>query len=812
MARTNLGPESSRFVGRQRELAALRATLEEARVVTIVGPPGIGKTRLALRCARVELDARDEVWVVDAQGAQRPGALAARSAEVLGIANDSVARRLAEGGRVLFVIDDVDDDAKTCAALVREIARAAAHARVIVAARSAMRVEGEHRFELGPLGDDGVRLFVERARAVRRAYAPSRAKLRTVAAIVKRLDGNPLAIELAAARLTALSEEQILEMIDETVHGASVLEGAIASSWKQLARVEREALAAFSVFEGGFTLEGARAVLRTSVATALARVEALRERSLVHADEATGALRFGLYESIAIFARKRLTARAEIERRHAAWCIAAGSRWAREVVREGSTDARACLAAERRNLEAIVARAPASENALAALVALDALVVTTGPLAAHAVALDRALARRGSHPLGAAAFLARGYARVRLGEEGARSDLLRARDLARRARDDVTYGRAVVEIGVESSRRGAIDDATYAYEEARRVFHQARERVLEGVTLGHLAVVRHRGGDLDGALAHLEAQMRIARPDDLATRASLEVHLGGNRHERGDLTEARTHYRRALALARRAGALRQEAVARAALGLVHWERGDLERSRAMHERAVVAARALGDRAYEGLCLASLAGVETSAGRLARAERILDDGAALALAVDNARVRGAIDIYRAMLLFARGARTRDARRADELARRARREVARVAADPRAVSEDVRVALRIARARFEGLADDAASELAVDRDGRWFRFSGGKDVSLVRHRVLARLLLALAEHRLRSPGAALSTFDLLAAGWPGQTIAPLAGANRVYVALTALRRLGLRTAIVRANDGYMLDRDVRVAIGR
>src|SRR4051812_27462963 len=180
MRKTNLGPEPSRFVGRQREIAALRETLEEARVVTIVGPPGIGKTRLALRCARLERDGRDEVWIVDANGASRAGALAARAAEVLGIedAEDparAVARRVADGGRVLLIIDDVDGEAKAGAALVRAIVRTAEDARVIVAARAALRVEGEHRFELGPLGDDAVRLFVDRARAVRRGYAPSRA-------------------------------------------------------------------------------------------------------------------------------------------------------------------------------------------------------------------------------------------------------------------------------------------------------------------------------------------------------------------------------------------------------------------------------------------------------------------------------------------------------------------------------------------------------------------------------------------------------------------------------------------------------------
>jgi hypothetical protein len=455
------------------------------------------------------------------------------------------------------------------------------------------------------------------------------------------------------------------------------------------------------------------------------------------------------------------------------------------------------LLEERENLGRVAGRATAA--ALAALVALDPAISAAGPLAPYVAQLDVALrrARRVPMHLRAEALLARGKARVVCAMPGGEADLAKA---ARLTRDPVLVGRCTMELGVAAMRAGKLARAFAHYHAARASFAEAGAARPEAEALAQMGLVLYRQGCLDDARASYERAIALSEGRDLAIAATLRVRLGAVHHERGELARARADYRRALVLARRARWRRHEAVALAALGLLAWEMHDTNAARVLHERAILAARALGDRAYEGICLASLGALEATCGRFLRGERRLERARALVAAGGDLHLSRAIGLYAAI---ADGARARkDPDRAAAL--RARAEHALVEADD-GVGEDVRFARRMLRVELGGEA------LTVHASGAWFRAPGA-------HRKVSlgvgpsRILATLAERHQISPGAPVGTFDLVTAGWPDEAVAPLAGANRVYVAIASLRKLGLERFLVRTKDGYALDPGARVEVVR
>ena len=848
--RTNLPAQRSSFIGRKRALETLRALLRRGRLVTLVGAPGVGKTRLALQhalaCAAKKAYPGG-VWLVDARAVRSGTDLATAVAGTLGLevpprsrVEVIVGRRLAERGALLLVLDEFDHAVSRAASTVDAWHAVAPEARFLVTSCAPLSIDGEQRMELGPLElgptREAVGLFVERARSLRAGYAPGAAARRAIEEIVRRLDGNPLAIELAAARLSTVSERELLAWLprawsDDGARASheTPLHRAIARSWELLAARERRALAALSVFSGGFTLDAAARVLAGGRATpaALQVLQALREKSLVHVVETRAhTTRFGVYESIAAFVRAKLRALGlakEAERKHAAYFVPAAEAWA-TAVRDGSAAAMDELTVERENLAAVVRRGlgprathAAHVEALRVLVAEQARVLATGPLAPYLARLDAAIERAGLHApsaLRVLSLLARGRTRVLSGLAQGSVDIERALAGARRLGDPVLTGQCLLELAESHRRRGCLEEAYASAADARAHFVRAESREMVGMALGQLGFLRYQQGRFDDALAHFAEQAAFL-PTDLALLSAYHARVGGVYHDRGAFLAAREEYMRALVLARRARSRRREATALAVLGLLHWEMGRHAKARTFHERAIAVVHEHGDRAYEGICHASLGGLEAATGNFARSARLLDHARRLVGSQGSALVLAAVELYGAMLLLARATRMaeREPSSAAELRARARAQIVAAAAQREHVGDDVRVALRVLRTAFgEDVATARAPDcLVVDPRGASFRAPGGPAVSLARKRTLARLLVALSEHRLRAPGTSLTTFALVEAAWPGENVAALAGPNRVYVALNALRKLGLKNVITRVGDGYALDPNVRLAWG-
>jgi predicted ATPase/DNA-binding SARP family transcriptional activator len=336
----NLPRQLTSFVGRERERADIACLLGRARLVTLTGPGGCGKTRLALEAAADALpELRDGAWFVDLAGLSDPALVAQAAALAVGVpipasrsAQEALVAHLATR-EALVVLDNCEHLIDACACLAEEVLCASPGVRILATSREPLRCADEVAWRVPSLAE-AERLFCERAAAARPGVDPAD-DTGAVEAICRRLDGMPLAIELAAARAAVLSFDQIAARLGESldVLGAGrrtaltrqqTLRATIDWSHDLLTGEERILFRRLAVFAGGFTLEAAEvvcaggAIARRRVVDLLAR---LVEKSLVVAEDE----RFRLLDTVRQYAAERLEAAAErdtVGLRHLDWCLA----------------------------------------------------------------------------------------------------------------------------------------------------------------------------------------------------------------------------------------------------------------------------------------------------------------------------------------------------------------------------------------------------------------------------------------------------------------------------------------------------------
>ncbi len=344
----NLPSSVSSFVGRAGELAEVAELLSAHRLVTLTGPGGCGKTRLALEAAAdAAADRSGGVWLVELSGLADPDLLADSLLGALDVgeapgvaALDRVAGYLRDR-RALVLFDTCEHLIDAAAAVAERLLESCPDVAVLATSREPLGVGGETTWRVPPLGpDDAVGLFLERARQSRPNFSVDGSNLDAVAGVCRRLDGIPLAIELAAARVRALSVERILAGLGDRFRllaGGSrtalprqqTLQASIEWSHDLLSAPERVAFRRLSVFAGAFDLDAAEAVIAGGVVAAVDALDllvALVTKSLVQADEdAGGEVRYRLLDSIRHFGRDRLVDDGEIDEvrdRHLGWMLA----------------------------------------------------------------------------------------------------------------------------------------------------------------------------------------------------------------------------------------------------------------------------------------------------------------------------------------------------------------------------------------------------------------------------------------------------------------------------------------------------------
>jgi len=340
----NLPAEATSFIGRRRELAELRKKLASARVVSLVGPGGVGKTRLAIRAAtNLARGFRNGAWLVELAEVRDSALVGNAVMAALDLRDQAATEPLAllrsylADKELLLVLDNCEHLLEGVSELVNEVVRAAPGLRVIATSREPLDVPGEHLVPIPPLelptadGDrlgqnEAVMLFVERA-AASGTFELTASNQSSVADVCRRLDGLPLAIELAAVRTRALSVEQILERLSDRfsllVGGGraalprhQTLQTTIEWSHDLLSASERTLLRRLCVFAGRFTLEDVEGICASDqlpAASVLDSLSSLVDRSLVIKEDARGQACYRLHETMREYAALKLREASEDE-------------------------------------------------------------------------------------------------------------------------------------------------------------------------------------------------------------------------------------------------------------------------------------------------------------------------------------------------------------------------------------------------------------------------------------------------------------------------------------------------------------------
>ncbi|MCZ2439548.1 MAG: tetratricopeptide repeat protein [Burkholderiales bacterium] len=629
LARTpsNLPQALNRFVGRERELAEARELLARSRLLTLLGMGGMGKSRLSLQLAATLLDEYpDGVWLVElaplVDGARVPQVLAG----VLGLAEER-GRSLTETllhwvreRRLLIVLDNCEHVLHACAELAKQLLQAAAGVRLLASSRDTLKIAGETVYPVPALSvpapsdvdgrtspaallrHEGVQLFVERARAVQPAFALEAGNVAAVAAVCRTLDGIPLALELAAARVRTLSVQAIsrrlvdrfalLKTDDRTVLPRQrTLRALIDWSHELLSEPECLLFARLAVFAGGWTLESAEAVTAGNglqEAEVLDLLGRLVEKSLVVL--APGGERYLMLDTVHAYAAEKLDASGDAtatRRRHVEHFL----RFAAESPQKLSGPEQAawlhCLDAERDNL-----------------------------LAAHVACGRDAACRDAGLEL---VFVLKAYWRTRgLLELGHRVTL---EALARTRAEERDFGRCRVlcDAGQLCCFLGRFEEARRHLEESRAIAHELGDAgrisaVMQPLGMAYLAL-----GDRAAAQALYEATLRVhdeaanPRVTMVASNSLAQLHRAN-----GDFDAAGPLYARVIALARTMGDHESMAIGLLNQAMMTITRGDTASARGMLAEVREIARTMDSEPVAQSLLEVLAGLAAAEGDGARA--------------------------------------------------------------------------------------------------------------------------------------------------------------------------------------------------
>jgi predicted ATPase/class 3 adenylate cyclase len=646
---TNLPAQPTPLVGRSRELEAVRTLLlgENTRMVTLTGPGGTGKTRLALQVSADLVDEfPDGVYGVLLAPIADPDMVPLEVARVLGIEETptlSIAEALKvelANRRTLLLFDNFEH-VGAAATLLADLLGACPRLKLLVTSREPLRIAAERQYPVPPLGlpeatrvksaaeaaeYEAVMLFVERVRAVRPDFDLTDETAPIVAEICERLDGLPLAIELAAAWSKVLPPAALLRRLERRLElpatrsadvpaRQSTLRQAIEWSYDLLPDEERRLHARLSVFVGGCTVEKAERVVAPDGQVALEVLEgiaSLVDRSLLReSEDAEGEPRFAMLATIREYAREHLCETGEEEeflRRHALEF----ARFAEEAdagLRAGEQLLWfARLEAEHDNLRAALDSSAANgddQTALRLGGALGWFWYAHGHALEGCSRLTDLLARTESAP-----------------EE------LRARPL---------YA-----LGVLLDQRGEHERAAELVERSLAVFRTHGERERVGAALNSLGLIKRGLGDLEAARSLLEESLAVRRElGDEARTASALSNLGVVAFEQGDLDEAEARFTESLALDRAHGNEWGSAAALDNLAAVALERADSERARDLVRDTLEAAERVGDREViafaleKAAVLAAMEGDALRAGRLAGAADALRESTG----IDRSRFDG-----------------------------------------------------------------------------------------------------------------------------------------------------------------------------
>ncbi len=594
----NLPVSLTSFIARERETAEIGATLQqpEVRLLTLTGPGGVGKSRLALNVAEAMRDAfADGVIFVNLAPIHDPDLVPRTIVQALETRHPDtrppmdILREALLGAQVLLVLDNFEQVA-SAAPVLTTLLRDSPDPKILVTSRVLLHVTGEHHYLVSPLAVPAtpaptppqeiatfpaVRLFVERAQLVRPGFDVTHANAATVAAIVSRLDGLPLAVELAAARANALAPTVMLDRLAtrltlltagpaDAPDRLRTMRDAIGWSYDLLSPDDQRLFRQLSVFVGGFTLDAAEAVVTDleSRGPILDGVISLVDKSLLRPQEGSGGTqRFVMLETIREYGLEQLAHYGESDQvrlRHAEWCCVLAEdaeahwltseqvRWL-QLLEDESGNMRAAL-------DWALNRDPGNAEVGVRLAGLlNMFWLARGQLREGLRWMERALSRSGEASPAARArtHIHFGHLRGYLGaDQRAEAVLEEGVRLCREVGDTHNQGAGLTMLGILAEDRGEYDRAARFLEEAVQLQREVVSPKMVAYGLQHLGLVTFGQGDIDLATSRCEEALAIQRElgDDHGAMASL-VYLGVILLGRNDPDAAVASFTEALRLA-----------------------------------------------------------------------------------------------------------------------------------------------------------------------------------------------------------------------------------------------------------------------
>lgn len=699
--RNNLAPERDAFIGRTDELRTLARRLDQgARLLTVLGPGGTGKTRFVRRYARAWLgDWPGGVYFCDLSEARSLEGIFFATAVALGVplGHEDPGLQLghvfAGRGRCLVVLDNFEQVLVHAPASLGKWLDRAAEASFIVTSRELLRLPGEEAFPVEPLPleTDAIELFEARARAQRPDFVLGGDNRPAVVEVARLLDGLPLAIELAAARIRIFSPRQIVARMKDRfqllagARGAAArqatLKAAIDWSWELLAPWEQAALAQCAVFEGGFTMVAAEAVLDLSAwpqaPPAMDAVHALVDKSLLRTWRQSERSRldfdepyFGMYLSIHEYAIDRLARSSEgaelrAQVRHGRYFAGLGTdEGAEGLAHRGAVQRSRELSLEIDNLVVACRRALArgdGDTATASLCAAWSVFDIQGPLSIAAELAPRVVAMPGLSQQARARSLAiQAWVHWRTGrmDEAAAGfeqalqlhgpmaagadagDAEPARAQARASRR--AAGQILNSLGLLFQERGEHGRARQLWERALDAARDLEDHGLQASVLGNCGLSCWKLGQLPQAREFWEAAVAIHRQVGDVLREGVNLgNLAMLLDERSQVDEALVLYEQALQLHRAVGNRRFEAIVFGNLGCLHATQHRFAQAHENFTAALALFREVGDRRGEGVVLGNLGSLDHDQGRTAQALIGLQTALAIHREVGNRALEGAV---------------------------------------------------------------------------------------------------------------------------------------------------------------------------
>lgn len=624
----NLPQQTTSFIGREQALAELQRLLAKTRILTLTGSGGCGKTRLGLQVAADSLERfPDGVWLAELAPLSDPERMPQAVATVLGLKEESgktISQTLSEhlkDKRVLLILDNCEHLLESSARLADMLVRQCPHLTVLASSREALAIQGEQAYRVPSLSlpdpkqvhtsaslssSEAMQLFADRAVLASSDFQVTDRNASALAAICHRLDGIPLAIELAAARVRVLSVEEITSKLDQRFRlltGGSrtalprqqTLRSLIDWSYDLLSATEQALLRRLSVFAGGWTLAATEQVCSgngVAEEEVLDLLTALAEKSLVLVEERDGTTRYRLLETVRQYARDRLLESSEGESwrdRHLAFFLSVAEE-AQPLLRGAEQ-------------KAWLDRLEADNDNLRAALAWSSATGANAPLGLRlADALFQFWYVRG--------YFGEAYSWI--------SGLLAvAQDVPA-----ALHAEALAGAGVMAWQQGDYATARRLHEECLAIQRSAGDRIAIARSLMNLGAVDFDEGDYRAARARFEEALAIRRELGTAQGVASVLHnLGAVAKASGDLDAARALFEESLAIYRELADLFGIAISLSNLGSVAYDRSDHAGAWKLQEESLVIRRKLGDRRGIAESLEGLAAVMSARAQARQAVRI-----------------------------------------------------------------------------------------------------------------------------------------------------------------------------------------------